>query len=414
MIDFSKFQLANGLRVIVHRDPLTPLAVTNVVYNAGSKFDPPHLTGMAHLFEHLMFGGSKNAGDFDLPQQLAGGENNAFTNADITNYYQVLPGANLEIALWLESERMGFLNLNEKTLQIQKEVVLEEYNETCLNEPYGDAWHYIHHMAYTKYPYRWPTIGMTPDHIKNIELKDATEFYSKYYHPSNAVLVITGNVDVDQSLHLVEKWFGSISSGNPLHFLPESEPPQTQLKRKKLKAIVPVPAVYMAFRIPSRLDKRFPAIDLLSDLLGLGRSSRLNELLVEKWNIFTAIDAYVNGTNDMGLFIIEGKLNDGETPEKGEEMIWKALDMIKSQKIEDGEMSKLKNTFATTLEFSSLSNLHKAMNLAYFENLGSADMINTELDEYNAIDDQSILEEANTILKPENCSVLLYFPEKLG
>lgn len=412
MVEYVRHQLSNGLVVLVHRDPLTPMVVTNVVYNAGSKFDPPHMTGMAHLLEHLMFGGSKNAPSFDTPQQLAGGENNAYTNADITNYFQVLPGKNLDVALWLESDRMGFLNLDEKTFHIQKSVVLEEYNETCLNEPYGDVWHYIHHLAYKKYPYKWPTIGLTPEHIAGISLDEVKRFYKSRYRPDNAVLSIAGNVDEDKALRAAEKWFEDLPSEGENSINLGSEPKQKELRRKELIAMVPHPAVYMAFHIPDKVNQRFPSIDLLSDLLGLGRSCRLNEKLVEEMEIFSAVDAYVNGANDMGLFIIEGKLNEGFSSRQGEQAIWEVLEAVKTEEVVSSEIEKLQNTFATSHAFSCTSSLHKAMNLAHYENLGNANLLNTEIEEYMRVSEEDLKREAKTIFRPENASIVTYEPAK--
>ncbi len=414
MIEFVKHRLPNGMVVLIHRDSQTPMAVTNLVYNAGSKYDPPEMTGMAHLFEHMMFGGSKNAGDFDIPQQLAGGENNAYTNSDITNYYQILPGENLETALWLESDRMGHLDLKTKVFATQKAIVLEEYKETCLNEPYGDVWHYLHDLCYKSYPYRWPTIGMTPAHIESITLDELKKFYRRYYHPANAVLAITGNVDIDQTLKMVEKWFLDLKPSDlelPI-FKPEEE--QREKRGKKIKGLVPHHAVYMAFHIPNKLNTRFPAIDLLSDLLGLGRSCWLNEVLVEEKEIFSSVDAYVNGSNDTGLFIIEGRLNPGFTAEEGEASIVEVLNKTKNQRISERELRKLQNTFLTSHAFSSLSSLHKAMNLSQYENLGNANLLNTEVEEYQSVTPENIRSEAELIFREENCSVVWYSPASPG
>lgn len=410
MIEFVRHELKNGLKVLIHRDPLTPMAVTNLVFNAGSKYDPPEMTGMAHLFEHLMFSGSKNAGSFDRFQQLAGGENNAYTNSDVTNYYQVLPAQNSEVALWLESERMGFLDLNEDIFNIQKRVVLEEYKETCLNEPYGDVWHYLHHLCYKKHPYRWPTIGMTPDHIEAITFEQVKLFYKKFYRPDNAILAMVGNLDPNRCIDLVEKWFGDIPAGNEKLPKLQKETVQTELRRTMVESLVPHPAIYIGFHIPAKIDKRFPSIDLLSDLMGLGKSSSLHRKLVEEKDIFTSIDAYVNGCNDMGLFVIEGKLNEPHSAEEGEEAIWNTLAEIKQSRISTSEMEKLKNTFATSHAFSTISSLHKAMNLSQYENLGKAELINSEIEEYTAVSDGEIIEEANRIFLSSNASVVRYTP----
>lgn len=408
MIAFSKFQLKNGLRVVVHEDDSTPMAAVNVLYNVGSKDESPDKTGFAHLFEHLMFGGSANIPDFDEPIQRAGGENNAFTNNDITNFYDLVPAENLEVALWLESDRMLQLNFSEKVLEVQRKVVVEEFKETCLNQPYGDVWHHLSDMAYQVHPYRWPTIGLVPKHVEDATLDDVKEFFYKFYRPNNAILVVAGNVKVELIRPLVEKWFGDIPAGQvPERRLP-TEPPQKALQQRINEAKVPVDALYLAFHICGRGDADFHAVDLLSDVLGNGPSSRLYRRLLKEQKLFASIDCYVSGSLEPGLLIVEGKPSEGVSLEQAEEAIWKELNLLKDEAIQEQELQKLKNKSEAALVFSEVNVLNKAINLAYFELLGNAAMINEEGAKYQRLTVADIQRVSRQIFTQENCSKLVY------
>lgn len=408
MIEFSRFELDNGLRVIVHEDESTPLAAINVLYNVGARDESPDKTGFAHLFEHLMFGGSANIPDFDHPIQLAGGENNAFTNNDLTNFYNTVPAENIETVFWLESDRMLHLNIDEKVLDVQRKVVVEEFKETCLNQPYGDVWHHLAALAYEVHPYRWPTIGKIVKHIEEASLDDVQDFYQKYYRPNNAILVVAGKVTTEQVRQLCQKWFADIPAGQvPKRTLPV-EPPQRKMHQKVKHAKVPVNAIYLAFHSPARDEPDYYAVDILSDLLSNGRSSRLYRRLLKEQHLFTQIDAYITGSIDPGLLVVEGQLSEGVSVEAAEAAIWRELEAVKNDPISETELQKLKNKIESTLVFSEANVLNKAINLAYFELLGNADLINEEVLEYRKLTVADIQRVARNILTRENCSELQY------
>lgn len=408
VINFSRFELENGLRVLVHEDESTPMVAVNVLYNVGSRDESPDKTGFAHLFEHLMFGGSANVPDFDEPIQLAGGDNNAFTNNDITNFYNFIPSENIETALWLESDRMLSLNFDEKVLDVQRKVVVEEFKETCLNQPYGDAWHHISEMAYKVHPYSWPTIGKVPKHVEDATLEDVKDFFYKYYGPNNAILVIAGDVKLPEIKVLTEKWFGDIPRRDvPERRLPQ-EPPQERLEERINQSNVPVDALYLAFHSPSRADEDYYISDLLSDVLCNGQSSRLYRRLLKEQQLFNSIDCYITGYIDPGLLIIEGKPADGVSLEEAEAAIWKEIEGLKAEQIPQKELQKLKNKIESTLVFSEANILNKAINLAYYELLGDASKINEEVNLYQKVQVEDIHKMANQILTKENCSKLFY------
>ena len=392
----------------MHEDDSTPLVALNILYKVGAKDESPEKTGFAHLFEHLMFSGSANIPNFDDPIQMAGGENNAFTNNDITNFYDILPSENLETAFWLESDRMLSLNFNEKALEIQKKVVVEEFKETCLNQPYGDVWHHLSDMAFKVHPYRWPTIGKVPQHVENATMDDVKHFYFKYYRPNNAILVVAGNVTEARVRQLAEKWFGEIPAGEDYQRTIAPEPPQKKLEKRINSAPVPMDAIYLAFHVPERTSRDFYVVDLLSDVLSNGKSSRLYKRLFKEKELFAHIDAYVTGSVDPGLLIIEGRPAEGISLEEAKQAIWNELELLKNEGIGQQELQKWKNKVESTLAFSELSILNKAINLAYFEMLGDADIINKEIGWYQAITTEDIHRLANSILTEENCSELCY------
>ena len=412
MIKYERFVLDNGLRVIVHEDDSTPMAAINVLYNVGARDESPDKTGFAHLFEHLMFGGSANIPDFDEPIQNAGGENNAFTNNDITNFYSLLPSGNIETALWLESDRMMSLNFDQEVLDVQRKVVIEEFKETCLNQPYGDAWHHLSEMAFKVHPYNWPTIGKVPKHVEDATMEDVKDFFFKYYRPNNAILSIAGNVNTQDIKALVQKWFGEIPMGNiPERRLP-AEPPQLRLEKKIEEASVPVDAIYLAFHIPERLHKDYYAIDLLSDILCNGSSSRLYRRLLKEQQLFTSIDCYVTGSIDPGLIVVEGKPSEGVTLEQAENAIWEELNKIKAELIEADELEKVKNKVESTMVFAETNVLNKAMNLAFYELLGDVELTNQEMKHYEKVSIQDVQRVAQTFLTEENCCELYYKAKK--
>ena len=416
MIDFQRFILENGLRVLVHEDLATPLVAVNLLYDVGSRDENPERTGFAHLFEHLMFGGSKNAPDFDAPIQSAGGENNAFTNNDMTNFYATVPAENLETLLWLESDRMLALKVNKTALKTQRKVVVEEFKETTLNEPYGDIWHHLGDMTYKKHPYRWPVIGLVPQHVEDATLADVQDFYKRFYVPNNAILVIAGNfqkVGGNEGVQrMVEKWFGNVPKGDvPPRNLPQ-EPLQTAAVRRTVEAAVPLDALYLAFHVPSRIDPDYYALDLMTDILAGGASSRFYQKLVKKDRIFTELDCYQTGYLDPGLVVIEGKPSEGVTLEAAETAIWAELAVLKSAPIADIELQKLKNRAESQQVFGDVGAANKAMNLAFYELIGDANLINTEIDRYNSVEIKDIQRVANDVFRLDNSTLLFYKAKK--
>lgn len=408
MIEFEKHSLSNGLRVLIHRDHTTPLAAMNIVYDVGARDEHPDKTGFAHLFEHLMFEGSKHIPNYDTPLQLAGGSNNAFTSNDVTNYYLTVPAANIEVGFWLESDRMLELAFSQEKLDVQKKVVSEEFKQRYLNQPYGDIWLLARPLIYKKHPYRWATIGKELSHIEQASLDDVKEFFFRFYAPNNAVLVISGNVETTAMLQLAEKWFGPIPRREvPVRNLPQ-EPPQTEERRMRVERDVPSDALLMAFHMPSRTDKNYYTFDLLTDILSGGKSSRLYEKLVKEKEIFTEIGAYVMGSHDPGLLIVFGKLEKKFSIAQGEAAVWELLEEIKQQRIGEEELAKVKNKWLTQDAFAHLSVLNKAMKLAFAELLGDASMVNREPEIYAAITADQIQQAANQAFQKNNCSVLEY------
>lgn len=412
MVSFNRFQLANGLKVLVHEDKSTPLAVVNILYNIGARDEQPDKTGFAHLFEHLMFGGSVNVPNFDEPLQKAGGNNNAFTSNDITNYYDIVPANNLETVFWLESDRMLSLAFGKKSLDVQRKVVCEEFKEHYLNQPYGDVWHKLNSLAYKVHPYQWPTIGKKLSHIQNATLEDVREFFFKHYRPNNAIMVVAGNVKTKEIKKLSEKWFGNIPSGKiPKRNLPK-EPPQTKARKKEVKADVPLDAIYKAYHICSRNDKNYYAMELLTDILSSGKSSRMYQSLVKKKKLFSQMDVYHTGSLDEGLIVAEGKLIKGVKMEKAEKAIEEELEKIKMELVEEAELQKIKNRIESNFIFSETSVMNKAMNLAFYELLGDAVMMEDEVKKYFAVTRENIRDYANKVFTKENCSTLYYFSKK--
>jgi zinc protease len=412
MISFEKKVLGNGLKVLVHEDHSTPMVAVNVVYNVGSKYEDPGHTGFAHLFEHLMFGGSVNIPDFDGPVQRAGGENNAFTNTDLTNFYEVLPAENMETALWLESDRMLQLQFSKKSLNTQKRVVVEEFKETCLEEPYGDMWHHLSKLSYRVHPYQWPTIGKEMKHISEATLDQVEDFFYRYYRPDNAILTLAGPLDAAQGFALAEKWFGEIAPGGPRHTAIPAEPIQKEFRQEILHANVPHDAIYLAFHMGDRLSDSYYACDLLSDVFANGRSSRFYQRLYKEQQLFSTIDAFITGSIDPGLFLIEGKLMPGVTMDQARDAIFKELSDVCEHLISERELTKLKNSVESSLTFSEVSVLNKAISLAYFELLGDASLINEEAKRYQTITAEDLRKAASSTFRKENCSELLYFAKK--
>jgi predicted Zn-dependent peptidase len=406
MIQFERFSLENGLKVIFHKDTTTPLAVVNTLYDVGARDEDPEKTGFAHLFEHLMFGGSVNIPDFDAPLQHAGGESNAFTSNDITNYYDVLPAQNIETALWLESDRMLSLGFTPKSLETQRSVVIEEFKQRYLNQPYGDVWLKLRPLAYHTHPYQWATIGKEISHIEEAIMEDVKAFFHKFYNPSNAILCIAGNFELDEVKRLVEKWYGDIPSKMKPARILTAELPQTEFREQIIERTVPSDAFYYAFKMSERKSAEYYITDMLSDALGRDKSSRLYTSIQKEQKLVTEIGAYITGSLDNGLMVISGKLSPDVTFEEVDAAIWKVLNEIQTEKISTKELDRLKNKIKTAKAFQEQGLLNRAMNLAYFELLGDADGVNQEAILYEQIQPEHILANAQDILQKTNCSLL--------
>ncbi len=408
MINFSEFILNNGLRVIVHEDPTVQIAVMNILYDVGSRDEREEKTGFAHLFEHLMFGGSINVPNYDEPLQMVGGENNAFTNTDITNYYLTVPAANIETGFWLESDRMLSLSFDPNVLEVQRKVVIEEFKQRYLNQPYGDVWLKLRPLAYNVHPYKWATIGKEISHIEDATMDDVKNFFFEHYTPNNAVLVVAGNVTHDQVKNLSEKWFGPIPAGKKLQRALPVEPNQKQKKFLEVKAKVPADAFYKSWHMPGRFHEDYYAIDLMSDMLSRGQSSRLYQQLVKEQELFTSISSFVMGTIDPGLFVISGRVKEGVDLKKAEEAVDEILNTFISKGVDDEELQKVKNQAESSMEFEKVEVINRAMNLAFSSLSGNANLVNEEGDKINSVTIQDIKRVAGNMLKEENSNVMYY------
>lgn len=411
MVDFERFVLDNGLRVLLHVDKSTPLAAVNIMYNVGARDEHPERTGFAHLFEHLMFEGSANAPDYDDALQIAGGENNAFTNNDITNYYLTIPASNLETALWLESDRMMQLAFSEEKLKIQKNVVTEEFRQSYLNQPYGDVWLLLRPLIYKVHPYQWPTIGKDIGHIKNADMGQVKDFFYRFYRPDNAVLVISGGIDVTKTINLVKKWFGDISAGKQKPEKYPVEPVQKQSRELAVERDVPFDEIYMAFHTGTRLDKSFYVTDLMTDVLSGGSSARFTEVLVKEKKIFTDANAWISGHFDKGFLTLTGKLVKGQTIDTARKSIWEQIDRLVSERVGDEELQKVKNKLEASHTFAEMGILSRSVNLAYYETLGDAHWLNEQTEKYFDISSEEIRQTAEQTFQPHRVSELHYLSQ---
>jgi zinc protease len=408
MIQYNRFVLDNGLRVLVHEDTSTPLAVVNIMYDVGSRDEHPQKTGFAHLFEHLMFGGSIHVPDYDEPLQRAGGENNAYTTNDLTNYYCQLPAQNIETAFWLESDRMLSLAFSKKSLDVQRKVVCEEFKEHYINQPYGDIWHKMRELAYKVHPYQWMTIGKDLSHVENAELQDVKSFFFKHYRPVNAILSVAGNVKTEDIKRLAEKWFGDIPMGEKYIRQVAQEPVQTSARKSEVIADVPLDALYKTWHMPARLDKGYYAAELITEILGGGASSRLYQSLIKEKKLFSNINCYQFGSIDPGLFAIEGKLIKGIKLEDAEAAVEEELDKIKSEAVSVNELEKVKNKTESMITFEDMTISSRAASLANYELLGNADLMNEEMGKYQEITANDILMYSNQIFDKNNSNALYY------
>ncbi len=409
MYTFEKFELANGLKVLVHEDTATTMACVNVLYDVGARDEEESRTGFAHLFEHLMFGGSINIPAFDEPMENAGGKNNAFTSNDITNYYETLPTENVETALWLEADRMLSLAFSPESLEVQRKVVCEEFKEHYINQPYGDVSHLIRELAYTKHPYKWPTIGKNLKHVEDAVMEDVKSFFHQHYAPNNAILVVAGNVKLAEVKEMVTKWFGEIPARTiPQRNLPV-EPVQTEIRRKEVTRPVPANALYINFHCTDRRSADFYVMDLITDLLSAGRSSRMYQHLVKEQQLFSGIECYHYGSIDKGLIQVEGKLHPGVTMEQAEAAVMAELQALQQTVISTEELQKVKNKIETQFLLNHIDLSERAFSLAYYELLfGDANRINTDLEHYQYITAEEVKSYAQQVFQPSNCSVLYY------
>jgi predicted Zn-dependent peptidase len=412
MIDYEKHTLPNGLTVIAHRDASTPMAAVNILYRVGARNENPERTGFAHLFEHLMFGGSLHVPDYDGPVQRAAGENNAFTNNDYTNYYITLPEENIETALWLESDRMLQLAFNKKSLDVQRKVVIEEFNQRYLNQPYGDLWPLLRSLVYRVHPYRWSTIGLTPDHIRGATMEEVKAFYARYYNPDNAILSVASGLAGETVFELVEKWFGTIPRGEAFHDDIPVEPPQTEARRLEVVRPVPATVVTIVFHTEGRTSRPFTVCDVVSDLLSGGNSSRMHQHLVKEKGLFSSVNAYVTGDIDPGLFVVTGNLLDGTSVETAEAALWEELEALKTEEVGGYELEKIQNKFEAGVIFGEINVMDKAMNLGFYEMLGDLSLINREVEIHRSVSAAEIRALARSLFVPEKSSTLIYRREK--
>lgn len=412
MINYEKYTLANGLRVIIHQDNSTPMAVVNVLYDVGARDENPEQTGFAHLFEHLMFGGSINIPEYDKPLQIAGGENNAYTTNDITNYYIQLPKENLDTALWLESDRMLSLAFSDQSLEVQRKVVCEEFKEHYINKPYGDVWFHLRKLAYKVHPYQWMTIGKALQHIEDAKLEDVKAFFKKHYNPQNAILVVAGNLDIAETKTKIEKWFGAIPAGEKyLRQLPQ-EPEQTEARSATVYADVPLDALFKAYHIEDRLSIGYHAADLITEILGSGQSSRLYQILVKEKQLFSSISCYHTGSFDKGLLVIEGRVTEGISIYDANKALEDLIEDFVQQDIPVEELDKAKNRVESVIVYEDLNLLNRANNLAFYELIGDASMMNEELDKYMSITKEQLKYYAQKIFSIQNTNTLYYIANK--
>ena len=412
MIPYTKKILPNGLTVVVNRDRASKLAAVNILYKVGARNEDPRRTGFAHLFEHLMFRGTREIPNFDLPVQMASGDNNAFTNNDYTDFYITLPKDNLETALWLESDRMEGLDITPAKLEAEKKVVIEEFRQRYLNQPYGDQTMLLRALAYKVHPYRWAAIGLTTDHIAEATLEDVEAFYRTHYRPSNAVLSISADIEEERMLELAEKWFAPLAD-RPADAAPiPQEPAQTEARREEVERDVPAPTVTVAYHMGGRTDAGFYTADLVSDLLAGGDSGRLYTHLVKERRLLSSVNAYVTGDVDPGLLVFTGQLLPGVTPEEAEAAFREEIETLQTASAAAREIEKVKNKFEANTLFGELNVMNKAMNLGFYEMLGDLALINREVGLYRAVGDDDIRSFSSRTFRPENSSTLIYNTKK--
>lgn len=408
MIPYAKTTLSNGLTVVVNRDRSSKLAAVNILYKVGARNEDPARTGFAHLFEHLMFRGTHEVESFDLPVQLAAGDNNAFTNNDYTDFYITLPKDNVETALWLESDRMTGLDITSEKLEAEKRVVIEEFRQRYLNQPYGDQSMLLRALAYEVHPYRWATIGLTPDHIASATLGEVERFYRRHYRPSNAVLSLSADLEEERMLELAERWFAPLEARDAEVDAIPAEPVQRAPRRLEVERDVPATTVSIAYHIGPRRSREFHVGDLVSDLLSGGDSSRLYMHLVREGRLFSSVNAYVTGDVDPGLFVFTGQLLPGVDPTAAEEAFREEMRLLQQERVGEYELEKVRNKFEANALFGELNVMNKAMNLGFYEMLGDLELVNRETALYRSIRGEEIADFSRRIFREENSSTLIY------
>ena len=408
MITYDKRQLDNGLTVIVNRDRASRMAAVNILYKVGARNESAHRTGLAHLFEHLMFRGTHEVPDFDTPVQMACGDNNAFTNNDYTDFYITLPVGNIETALWLESDRMTGLDLSQEAIEVEKRVVIEEFRQRYLNQPYGDQNMLLRDMVYKSHPYRWATIGLSPEHIEKASVEEIRDFYRRFYHPSNAILSVSADIEPERVFYLAEKWFAPIEDRPYAIPSIEPEPEQQQARRLEVERDVPATTITIAFQMGDRLSRDFFLGDMTSDLLAGGDSARLYERLIKRKRLFASTNAYISGDVDRGMFVFTGQLLPSTTETEAEAAIWEEIDDMKAGNITEYEVEKVKNKFEANTLFGELNVMNKAMNLGYYEMIGDLRLINREVEIYRSLQATDVADFSKRTFRKENSSTLIY------
>ncbi len=408
----NKHTLDNGLRIVHKQDDTTQMVTMNILYNVGSKHEREDKTGFAHLFEHLMFGGSINIPNYDTPLQLAGGTNNAYTTSDFTDYYLTVPAANVETGFWLESDRMMSLAFTPASLEVQRKVVMEEFKQHYLTPPYGDISHLMSGLSYKKHHYMWPTIGKCLDHIADAKMEDVKDFFFRFYAPNNAILSVVGGISMEEVVRLAEKWFGPVPRRDTDRTPLPQEPEQTEQRRMTVERDVPADVLYMSFHIPGMMQEGFHSADMISDILSVGKSCRLNKHLVEDKHVFTSIDAYIQPRVDTGLLYICGMPAEDVDIAEAEESVWRELECLRNDGITSEELEKVKNKFETTKATEMLNRQKLAEHLSIYEMLGDAGLYADEARKYGSIDAEQFMSTCRSTLKRERSNVLWYLRKK--
>ena len=408
MIKYQQKRLANGLTILVNRDSASKLAAVNILYCVGARNEAEDKTGFAHLFEHLMFRGTHRVPDFDVPVQMACGENNAYTNNDYTDFYITLPKENLSTALWLESDRMRNLNISEEACRTEKQVVIEEFKQRYLNQPYGDEQLLLRDLAYKRHPYRWATIGISPEHIERATLDDVRAFYDMHYRPSRAILSISADMPEEKMIRLAEEYFADIEDSGVEIAPIEQEPEQTEARRLEVEREVPATDITIAFHMGDRMSRDFFLGDLTSDLLSGGESSRMVNRLIKQRGLFTSVNAYITGSIDAGLFVIKGRLMPETSEQEAETALWEELRDLMTGEISDYELEKVKNKFEANMLMGEINVMNKAMNLGFYAMTGDITLINREAEIYRSLSRDEVHDFARRIFVEKNSSTLIY------